>query len=139
MATWLAIVALLLLGGYCVWAALNSVRDSRTETPRLSYGQSIAAHRYGWAATATAFGVMSVVMVVGVAIILVTQLPALLALTGIARFTFPIAVAAFAAIFFGARRLFRPFLGKRWVRELIAVGSVVVGIGLVFVALALIA
>jgi hypothetical protein len=138
MGTWLAIVALLLIGGYSAWTAIDSVVvDRRLERPRLTYGESIAKHRHGWAATATAFGAFAVVLLAGGLLIGVTQAPVLLALTGIERFTFPIAVAAFAALFFGARLLFRRYLGKRWVQQVIALGSIIIGIGLVFFALSL--
>jgi len=136
MGTWLAIVALLLIGGYSAWTAIDSVVvDRRLERPRLTYGQSIAKHRHGWAATATMFGATAVLLLALAVVIGVTQASALLALTGLEAYTFPIAVAAFAALFFGARLLFRRYLGKRWVRQLIAVGSIIIGIGLVFFAL----
>ena len=138
MGTWLAIVSLLLIAGYCAWMAISSILDARAERPRLSYWRSLSSQRHGWAATATFGGFIAVLLVGFVALIGITQLPALLALTGIARFTFPIAMAAFATLFFGARILFRDYLGKRWVRELISIGSIVIGLGLVLFELSLI-
>jgi hypothetical protein len=138
MGTWLTIVALMLLAGYCAWMTVSGILDARAERPRKSFWQSMSSERHGWAATVSAFGTFTVILIAGLALVGITQIPALLALTGIERFTFPIAVAAFAALFFGARLLFRDYLGKRWVRELISFGSIVVGLGLVLFVLSLI-
>ena len=124
----LSIVLMLLLSAYAAQQSIESLLEWRSRRPRPTFSALVAENR-DWAAWMIITGFVAVLFLAIAVALIVTGFDTLLALTGVERLTFAIAVAVFAGLFYGSRYLFRAFTARRWVRALVFHGTMIVSIG----------